>query len=68
MGHLLIDDFGLHTVKMKRKRKLKKQKENDDNEEETNENDEDVLYKVPNVFATDANHPLYFIADPPHLL
>lgn len=58
----------LHS-EMKRKRKLKKQKENDDNEEEeTDENDEDVLYKVPNVFATDANRPLYFIADPPHLL
>ena len=27
-----------------------------------------VLYKVPNIYATDQSHFLYFISDPPHLI
>ena len=30
--------------------------------------DKGVLYKVPNIYATDASRYLYFISDPPHLI
>jgi len=33
-----------------------------------NEGKSDVIYKVDNVFASDAPRSLYFIADPPHLI
>ena len=33
-----------------------------------NEGKSDIIYKVDNVFASDAPRSLYFIADPPHLL
>ena len=27
-----------------------------------------VLYKVPNIYAADSSHFLYFVSDPPHLM
>ena len=33
-----------------------------------NEGKSDIVYKVDNVFASDAPRSLYFIADPPHLI
>ena len=33
-----------------------------------NERKSDIVYKVDNIFASDAPRSLYFIADPPHLI
>ena len=39
-----------------------------DSKEKDGKDDDEVIYKVPNPFASDSTRFLYFISDPPHLL